>query len=193
MDTRIMATGGVRVRKANVDDIPAIMELERQSATAAHWSRSQYETIFTGVVGTHSRRFAWVAEGWVAEEWVGEEWIAEGRIAEDQGAKDPAAASSSGASQLSGFLVANRVGKEWALENIVVAGKSRRRGVGILLVSELIHFARGELADRISLEVRESNQSARALYGKTGFQEHGLRRGYYSNPPEDAILYLLRL
>ena len=42
-------------------------------------------------------------------------------------------------------------------------------------------------------EVRESNQAARALYVKLGFQENGRRRGYYPQPQEDAILLTLRL
>jgi ribosomal-protein-alanine N-acetyltransferase len=42
------------------------------------------------------------------------------------------------------------------------------------------------------LEVRESNASARGLYEKQGFREAGRRRGYYTDPVEDAILYSLR-
>ena len=44
-----------------------------------------------------------------------------------------------------------------------------------------------------SLEVRQSNQSARSLYRKFGFVEIGLIRNYYPNPPEDAVLYQLDL
>lgn len=43
--------------------------------------------------------------------------------------------------------------------------------------------------EAVFLEVRESNMAARRLYEKLGFAETGRRRGYYANPPEDAVLY----
>jgi len=91
------------------------------------------------------------------------------------------------------FLIAHRIDIEWELENIVVAGTARRRGLGTLLLRELIAHARIENANGIFLEVRESNQSARALYRKLGFEEVGSRKGYYANPPDDAILCRLSL
>jgi ribosomal protein S18 acetylase RimI-like enzyme len=45
----------------------------------------------------------------------------------------------------------------------------------------------------VFLEVRESNAGARALYEKTGFQPTGRRNSYYTDPPEDAVLYRLIL
>jgi [ribosomal protein S18]-alanine N-acetyltransferase len=53
--------------------------------------------------------------------------------------------------------------------------------------------ARAQRGSGIFLEVRESNQSARALYRKVGFKETGLRRSYYADPTEDAILCRLSL
>ncbi len=140
-----------------------MMDLERASP-AAHWSRLQYEGLFFISKGQQSERVAWVAE-------------------EDE----------SRAPGVPAFLVAHRVDTEWELENIVVAEAARRCGVGTRLLSELISHARAEQGSAIFLEVRESNQSARALYRKMGFQEKGLRRSYYSDPPEDAILCRLRL
>ena len=95
--------------------------------------------------------------------------------------------------QLIAFLVARRVDTGWELENIVVAGKFRQRGVGSRLLSEFIAHARTENGSGIFLEVRESNQSARVLYQRVGFEQTGLRKGYYANPAEDAILYRLTL
>jgi ribosomal-protein-alanine N-acetyltransferase len=57
------------------------------------------------------------------------------------------------------------------------------------LLSELLDIARGGGAKAIFLEVRESNQAARALYEKWAFLESGRRRRYYQEPDEDAILY----
>jgi ribosomal-protein-alanine N-acetyltransferase len=89
------------------------------------------------------------------------------------------------------FLVAHRVDNEWELENIVVAEESQRRGVATRLLREFVDSARAKNADAIFLEVRQSNQAARALYRKFGFVETGARKGYYPTPPEDAILYRL--
>jgi [ribosomal protein S18]-alanine N-acetyltransferase len=91
------------------------------------------------------------------------------------------------------FLVARRVGAEWELENIVVAEGVRRRGVATLLLDKLVAHARAEQGSGIFLEVRASNEGARALYRKAGFEEVGLRKSYYANPCEDAILGRLRL
>jgi ribosomal-protein-alanine N-acetyltransferase len=153
----------VRVRRANPADISAMIDLEGQSASAAHWSRSQYDALFVTASGQPSERLAWVAE------------------------------DESGAAWIYAFLVARRVDAEWELENIVVDGTARRRGVGTLLLRELVEHAKAERGSGIFLEVRESNQGARALYQKFGFEETGLRKSYYPNPPEDAILYQLSL
>src|ERR1700721_425447 len=48
-------------------------------------------------------------------------------------------------------------------------------------------------SERVFLEVRESNQAARAFYARLGFEQSGRRKLYYANPPEDAALYRLTL
>jgi ribosomal-protein-alanine N-acetyltransferase len=65
----------------------------------------------------------------------------------------------------------------------------RRAGAATLVVSDLIEQARGAGGKSISLEVREANFAARALYEKSGFTEIGRRKSYYSHPLEDAIIY----
>jgi ribosomal-protein-alanine acetyltransferase len=91
------------------------------------------------------------------------------------------------------YLAAHRVDSDWELQYIVVAKESRRGGIAKRLLGELVEHVRSTRGREIFLEVRESNHNARSLYRKTGFEETGLRRGYYSNPPEDAILCSLRL
>ena len=141
-----------------------MMALQRQSPAAADWSQKQYEALFMTAGGQQrSERWAWIAE--------------------DAGE----------ASGIVAFLVARQVDAEWELENMVVAEAARRRGVGSRLLDELVAHARGEQGSGIFLEVRESNRSARALYRKAGFTETGLRKSYYSGPPEDAILCRLSL
>jgi [ribosomal protein S18]-alanine N-acetyltransferase len=96
-------------------------------------------------------------------------------------------------SKLQAFLVARFSAADCELENLVVSESERCRGLASELVRSLIASARERNLERILLEVRESNEAARALYGKLGFQENGRRKGYYRQPPEDAILLVLTL
>ncbi len=90
-----------------------------------------------------------------------------------------------------GFIVAQVIGDEWEIENVVVAAAARRRGLGRLLVSELVERARRRAARNLQLEVRESNHAARRLYESSGFQLAGRRKAYYADPVEDALLFRL--
>jgi [ribosomal protein S18]-alanine N-acetyltransferase len=88
-----------------------------------------------------------------------------------------------------GFVVARMLEGEWEVENIAVAGSARRRGLGTRLMGTLMEQARATGIGEIFLEVRESNQAARALYEKWAFEPSGRRKSYYQNPIEDAIVY----
>ncbi len=78
------------------------------------------------------------------------------------------------------------------MENITVSAMARRHGVATQLLGALLEHVHAETGSAIFLEVRESNQPARRLYSKAGFQETGLRKNYYSSPREDAVLYRRR-
>lgn len=144
-----------------------MMALEQESPTAAHWSQGQYESaLATG--DSLSERVGWVAE--VQER---------PRIPSE-------------APALLGFLIAHRIDAEWELENITVSAMARRHGVATQLLGALLEHVHAENGSAIFLEVRESNQPARRLYSKAGFQETGLRKNYYSSPREDAVLYRRR-
>jgi [ribosomal protein S18]-alanine N-acetyltransferase len=93
---------------------------------------------------------------------------------------------------ITGFVCARVVAREWEIENIVVAEHKRRSGVGDELLRELLRRACEQSGASIWLEVRESNEAARRLYKKHEFRETGKRREYYRNPVEDAVLYELR-
>lgn len=88
-----------------------------------------------------------------------------------------------------GFLAARHISTEWELENVVVAMAARRKGIGATLVRECASRAEREGGSMLFLEVRERNAAARSLYTKLGFQETGRRKGYYTQPIEDAVLY----
>jgi ribosomal-protein-alanine N-acetyltransferase len=139
------------IRPARPKDMDALMELERESPTAAHWSRAQYEAISQPEAPP---RLCLVAES------------------------GPVLA----------FLVAQTAGPEWELENIVVAPSARRQGLGTHLLRELLNRARQQHALAVVLEVRASNDAARALYQACGFVEAGTRSRYYQTPREDAII-----
>ncbi|MCL4369721.1 MAG: ribosomal protein S18-alanine N-acetyltransferase [Chloroflexi bacterium] len=64
----------------------------------------------------------------------------------------------------------------------------RQHGIGELLFASLTHMARDLGADRVTLEVRLSNLVAQNLYRKYGFTEEGIRRRYYSDNNEDALI-----
>jgi ribosomal-protein-alanine N-acetyltransferase len=88
-----------------------------------------------------------------------------------------------------GFVVARTLEHEWELENIAVLPERQRKGVGQALMRVLLDVAHHHGAEAIFLEVRQSNSHARILYERCGFQRSGERKQYYSNPPEDAVLY----
>ncbi len=93
-----------------------------------------------------------------------------------------------GKSHACGFLVAQSSGPEWELENIAVLSQFRRRGLGRELLHALLAAARLQAAERIYLEVRESNDAAIRLYQGSGFQLLSRRRAYYLSPSEDALI-----
>lgn len=74
------------------------------------------------------------------------------------------------------------------ISTIAVRPGWRRRGIGELLLATMIKRAMELAADVITLEVRRSNLAAQALYKKYGFSVAGIRKGYYSDNREDALL-----
>jgi ribosomal-protein-alanine N-acetyltransferase len=95
---------------------------------------------------------------------------------------------------LAGFAVAGVLpGEEAELESIVTALPHQRRGVGRQLFAVLKAELRRQAVREVMLEVREANHSAQDFYRFLGFREEARRRGYYSEPVEDAVLMKLRL
>lgn len=78
--------------------------------------------------------------------------------------------------------------EELRLMNLAVCGSMRRRGIGRALVTEAIRMGLAQAATRAVLEVRASNEAARALYQRMGFVQTSIRPQYYTNPVEDAVL-----
>lgn len=91
-----------------------------------------------------------------------------------------------GDDNLLGFLTASVVDWSADISNVAVAPQARRQGVGMFLLSAFT----GLLPDdtEVFLEVRQSNTAAQNLYHKFGFYDIAIRKHFYRNPPEDAIL-----
>ena len=85
------------------------------------------------------------------------------------------------------------VADELQLLNIAIAPDWRRRGIARLLIDELLAFAQTRACVLITLEVRSSNHPAQTLYRSYGFREVAVRKQYYADNREDALLMDLRL
>jgi ribosomal-protein-alanine N-acetyltransferase len=77
---------------------------------------------------------------------------------------------------------------ELHINTIAVAPPYRRRGLGTLLMRHILTEVADEGITRATLEVRRSNTAALQLYERLGFSYAGLRRGYYTQPDEDALI-----
>lgn len=77
---------------------------------------------------------------------------------------------------------------EGQIMNIAVTKTSRRKGYGAKLLESLIDEGKERGMTVFSLEVRVGNFPARSLYESFGFKQVGLRKGYYDEPKEDALL-----
>lgn len=74
------------------------------------------------------------------------------------------------------------------ITNIAVHPEFRRTGAGAFILENLVNICKSEAVISMTLEVRESNIAARNLYGKFGFVSEGLRKNYYADNKEDAII-----
>jgi [ribosomal protein S18]-alanine N-acetyltransferase len=158
-----MTGAGFWVRAATVQDLGVVVEMERRIVGAPHWGEGEYAAILR-TDGGAVRRCLLVGET-------------------DGG--------------LVGFAVGKVIGSGAEsiaeLESVVVRPEARRGGVARALCGGVAAWC-GELgAGVLELEVREGNQGAIGLYRGLGFGVVGRRRGYYSDPTEDAILMRMEL
>jgi ribosomal-protein-alanine N-acetyltransferase len=98
------------------------------------------------------------------------------------------AAGTFDAQTLRAYLTAYIVAGELEIVNVAVAGPLRRQGVGRDLLGFCLSRARSAGARRAVLEVRSGNVPALALYKSFGFTQAGVRKGYYADTGEDALI-----
>jgi ribosomal-protein-alanine N-acetyltransferase len=90
--------------------------------------------------------------------------------------------------QLIGYSVVWHVLDELHIQSVAVDPGFRRKGVAKTLLQHVLEEARAAGVSSATLEVRASNTAARDLYGKFGFQTEAVRKTYYQNPVEDALI-----
>jgi [ribosomal protein S18]-alanine N-acetyltransferase len=89
--------------------------------------------------------------------------------------------------ELVGYLVCSRYDLVWHVMNVSVDPDRRRRGIATALLAALLERV-GDPGAQLTLEVRRSNEGAIALYERLGFKSAGVRRRYYADNGEDAIV-----
>jgi ribosomal-protein-alanine N-acetyltransferase len=89
---------------------------------------------------------------------------------------------------LAGYMIISRYVDAWHIMNIAVAAEERRRGVATLLLERMFEVTAGQERRGYTLEVRVSNKGAIKLYEQIGFRQRGIRRGYYTDNREDAMI-----
>ena len=148
----------VRIEPMRVDDVDAVLDIERASFRSP-WSR---------------RAFLYeLQENRVAHLWV----------ARNRGSRDESVAS-----LVAGYLCLWAIADEIHITNLAVRPAHRRRGIARFLLGALLEHYRQRGVNRVVLEVRPNNAEALGLYEGFGFRRVGRRKGYYFDTGEDALL-----
>ncbi|MCR4925962.1 MAG: ribosomal protein S18-alanine N-acetyltransferase [Clostridiales bacterium] len=90
--------------------------------------------------------------------------------------------------QTVGYIGAHFILDEGYIANLAVLEEYRHKGIATALLKKVLALADEEKLDFVSLEVRQSNFGAIALYEKNGFERVGVRKKFYSNPEENAVI-----
>jgi len=92
-----------------------------------------------------------------------------------------------------GFVILRRMGDEGELLQIAVDKAFRKQGIADMLMIAALQFAEESGLASVFLEVRKSNSAAIALYEKHGFNSVRIRKDYYNEPVEDAVVMVLEI
>ena len=150
----------ILIRRMTEADLPQVLEIEKENFSVP-WS----EKSFRDMISRPESVFL------VAEETAG--------LKVDSGRRMP---------YLAGYAGAVTACDQGDVTNIAVRGTRKQRGIGDQLMKHLLEEARKKGAEEIFLEVREHNEPAKQLYRSNRFVEIGIRKGYYADTQEDAIL-----
>jgi len=89
-----------------------------------------------------------------------------------------------------GYLIGQQVLDEFSIYNLAICREYQNQGLGSWFTRKILNEMRDNGSRVFFLEVRRSNEAALQLYGNLGFKEAHVRRGYYSNPVEDALIMI---
>lgn len=164
----------LHIRRMTPEDALAVAWLDRLS-NPLPWSLNAYRR---EPERPHSR--PWVAEATLPVP------LSYGQAAEST--ELPPLVCAAGAPAVLGFLIAWHIVDEVHIANLAVHPDFRRQGIGARLLKHALQQAAHEGMCSAQLEVRAGNQAAIALYRRFGFVQVGLRKGYYQDNHEDALL-----
>jgi len=150
------------IRPAQSRDLASIVWLDRHVPELAHWDESDYVEVINNEFAATSNLVRQIL-------------VAENTLQ-----------SISGFVLVKCILITDEVTSE--IENLAVDINQRQQGTGRKLMEAAIAWARSKNSQRMHLEVRASNAAAIGLYKRINFVEVGVRRGYYLQPMEDAVL-----
>jgi ribosomal-protein-alanine N-acetyltransferase len=89
---------------------------------------------------------------------------------------------------LCGYLIVSRYVDAWHVMNVATDPDHRGRGIATMLLERLFELTADDARRGYTLEVRVSNATAIGLYERLGFESRGIRRGYYTDNREDALI-----
>ena len=95
-------------------------------------------------------------------------------------------------SEVIAYLIGRQIAPKGEIYRIATLPSHRRRGIAHRLLDYATKCERGRGLESLFLEVREKNAPARKLYSSYGFREIGIRKNYYKNPDDNAIIMLLQ-
>ena len=183
-DPRVAAMS-FAVRPLREADIPQVKAVEKQA-----FSTLFPPTSFRRELGNHAARY-WVVENLDAGEKLPSNPPQRGIVRKIlHGATGLRARRHENRTPNSivGFLGTWYAADQAHIVSVGVADGYRRRGIGELLLIAAVEHATANGTETITLEVRKSNAAAQALYEKYGFIEQGIRKAYYSDNREDAVI-----
>ena len=90
--------------------------------------------------------------------------------------------------KLCGYLIVSRYVDAWHVMNVATDPEHRGRGIATMLLERLFELTAEDARRGYTLEVRVSNATAISLYERLGFESRGVRRGYYTDNREDALI-----
>ncbi len=93
-------------------------------------------------------------------------------------------------SELLSYVIGRIIAPEGEIYRVATVPSARRRGIAYRLIDYALKTEKGHGLETVFLEVREKNVPARNLYKSYGFIEAGVRKDYYKNPPDNAVIMM---